>query len=117
MLPTEHRLKSERDFATIAKSRKSAFAKLLGVKMRENHLPHSRFGVSVGLKVHKRAVKRNLVKRRIREIIRKTLPNIKPGYDVLVMAFASSVNAEFPAIQADVMSCLKKLGILVPPKP
>lgn len=113
MLPTKYRLKSERDFATIAKSRKSAFAKLLGMKMRENHLPHSRFGVSVGLKVHKRAVKRNLVKRRIREILRKSLKNVKPGYDVLVMAFASSVGAGFTDLERDVMSCLKKLGVLL----
>ena len=113
MLPTEHRLKSERDFATLSKSRKSAFAKLLGMKMRENHLPHSRFGIAVGLKVHKRAVKRNLVKRRIREIIRKHLSSIKPGYDVLVMGFTSAVEAEYPKMEADVLSCLKKLGILI----
>lgn len=113
MLPTEHRLKSEKDFATLAKSRKSAFAKLLGMKMRENRLPHSRFGVSVGLKVHKRAVQRNIVKRRIREIIRKQLKNIKPGYDVLVMAFASAVGSEYADLEASVMSSLKKLGILI----
>lgn len=83
------------------------------MKVRENHLPHSRFGVVVGIKVHKRAVKRNLVKRRIREILRTHLLEIKPGYDVMVMTQPKSVMTEYAELEAQVLSCLKKLGLLV----
>ena len=83
------------------------------MKVRENHLPHSRFGVVVGLKVHKKAVKRNLVKRRIREILRKHLPEIKPGYDVMVLTQPKSVETEYAEMETQVLSCLKKLSLLL----
>ncbi len=113
MLPAPNRLKLEKVFSTLARSRKIAFSKVLGMKVRENHLPHSRFGVVVGIKVHKRAVKRNLVKRRIREIVRIHLPEIKPGYDVMIMTQPKSVVTEYAELEMQVLSCLKKLGLLV----
>lgn len=83
------------------------------MKVRENALPHSRFGVVVGLKVHKKAVRRNLVKRRLREILRANLPKIKPGYDVMIMTQPKSVETEYAELETQVLSCLKKLGLLV----
>lgn len=83
------------------------------MKVRENHLPHSRFGVVVGLKVHKKAVKRNLVKRRIREILRANLLKIKSGYDVMVMTQPKSVETGYAELETQVLSCLKKLNLLV----
>jgi len=83
------------------------------MKVRENALPHSRFGVVVGLKVHKKAVKRNLVKRRIREILRSNLDKIKPGYDVMVLTQPKSVETEYAELQVQILSCLKKLGLLL----
>ena len=69
MLQRIDRLTEEKDYALLAKSRKSVFSKLLGLKARENSLVRSRFGVVVSLKVSKRANKRNLLKRRVREIL------------------------------------------------
>ena len=82
------------------------------MKMRENHLPHSRFGVVVGLKVHKKAVRRNLIKRRIREILRKHLEEIAPGKDVMIMANAKALDVDYKEMEAQVLSCLTKLKIL-----
>lgn len=82
------------------------------MKMRENGLPHSRFGVVVGLKVHKKATKRNLVKRRVREVLRKHLKSIVPGRDVMIMANPKALEADFKDIEAQLLSCFKKLKIL-----
>jgi len=112
MLPAAHRLKQEKDFSQLARSRKIAFSRALGMKMRENGLPHSRFGVVVGLKVHKKAVKRNLIKRRIREIIRKHLHEIAPGKDVMVMANAKALEADYAELEVQLISCFTKLKIL-----
>ena len=111
-MPAIHRLKQEKDFSKLARSRHIAFSKALGMKMRENSLPHSRFGVVVGLKVHKKAVRRNLIKRRIREIIRKHLLAIAPGKDVMIMANAKAVDLEYAELEAQVLSCLTKLKLL-----
>ncbi len=112
MLPATNRLKQEKDFSLLARSKKSAFSKAVSMKVRENALPHSRFGVVVGIKVHKRAVKRNLLRRRIREILKKHLPTIKPGYDVMIMTQTRALDLEFSELEAQVLSCLKKLQLL-----
>ena len=82
------------------------------MKVRENALPHSRFGVVVGLKVHKRAVKRNLLRRRLREILRKHLKEIKPGYDVMVLTQPRALEADYAELETQVLSCLKKLQLV-----
>ena len=82
------------------------------MKMRENGLPHSRFGVVVGLKVHKKAVRRNLIKRRLREILRKHLLEIAPGKDVMIMVNNKALDAEYADLEAQVLSCFTKLKIL-----
>jgi ribonuclease P protein component len=82
------------------------------MKVRENRLPHSRFGIVVGIKVHKRAVKRNLVRRRISEILRLHLPKIKKGYDVMVLVQPKSVGIDYAELETQVLSCLKKLNLL-----
>lgn len=112
MLPATNRLKQEKDFSLLARSKKSAFSKTVSMKMRENALPHSRFGVVVGLKVHKRAVKRNLLKRRIREILKKHLPEIKPGYDIMIMCQTKALELDFVELEVQVLSCLKKLQLI-----
>lgn len=112
MLPAIHRLKQEKDFSQLARSRKIAFSKALGMKMRENDLPHSRFGVVVGLKVHKKAVKRNLIKRRIREIVRKHLKEVLPGRDVMIMVNAKALDADYAELETQILSCFAKLRLL-----
>lgn len=112
MLPAIHRLKLEKDFSQLARSRKIAFSKALGLKMRENGLPHSRFGVVVGLKVHKKAVRRNLIRRRIREIVRKHLPQIQPGRDVMIMVNNKALDADYPELEAQILSCFAKLKLI-----
>ncbi len=112
MLPATNRLKQEKDFSLLARSKKSAFSKVVSMKMRENTLPHSRFGVVIGLKVHKKAVKRNLLRRRIREILRKHLSEIKPGYDVMIMTQTRALELDFSELEAQVLSCLKKLQLI-----
>ena len=80
--------------------------------MRENSLPHSRFGVVVGLKVSKRAVERNLIKRRIREILRKMMKDVKSGYDVMLMANQTSLKTEFKELERQLVECFRKAKLL-----
>ena len=96
----------------MARSRNVVFSKGFAMKMRENGLPHSRFGVVVGLKVHKKAVKRNLLKRRVREILRKHLKSIVPGKDVMIMTNPKALESEFEDLETQILSCLKKLKMI-----
>lgn len=50
-----------------------------------NGLPHSRFGFAVSSRIGG-AVERNRIKRQLREIMRLRITQVKPGWDVLVIA-------------------------------
>lgn len=91
MLPYDNRLVKRKDFEKVYKFGKYSFAGNIGLKFLENNSNEVRIGIAVGIKFSKRAVVRNTIKRKIREILRKNLKKIKKGYDVVV-----SVRAEKP---------------------
>ncbi len=60
----------------------------LGLYYIENkNRVHSRFAIVVSKKVHKSAVKRNRIRRRIYEIVRLELDTIKNPYDFIITVF------------------------------
>lgn len=65
------------------------------LKVRRNQLPVTRFGFSIGLKVHKKASTRNLLKRRLRVIAAAAIPRLKTGYDVAIIAKAPLKQLKF----------------------
>ena len=52
---------------------------------RPNHSPRSRLGLTVGVKVGN-AVRRNKVRRRLREIYRTHETELTPGWDIVAVA-------------------------------
>lgn len=55
---------------------------MLNVKIKPNDLEENRFHIVVSTKVSKKAVQRNKIKRRIREILRKM--DLPIGYDIII---------------------------------
>ena len=86
MLPRKHRLTADKDVTRVLRKGRAVFTNLLTVKALANEGQGVRTAVIVSTKVHKRAVKRNLIKRRVRELLRTFIPNIsaKPTIDILV---------------------------------
>lgn len=66
----------------------------------------SRFGVTVARKV-KGAVKRNRVKRVLRELLRKHSPHIKDGYDIILMGKSEAPKGSFADLSVDLEKTLK----------
>ena len=68
------------------------------LKYCENkHRVNSRVAIVVGKKVAKSAVKRNRIRRRVFEIVRKHWDHIKPHHDISLTIFS----AEFVTLPAD----------------
>lgn len=93
MLPSGHRLRSNREFQRVYRVGKS-WAHPLAALHAMPQPGEQRFGISVSKKVGN-AVVRNRVRRRIREILRAALPELKQGFDGIIVARPASSEAEF----------------------
>jgi len=79
------------------------------VRKRENEKSFSRFGVLVGAKVFKGAVKRNRIKRKVFEIIRVSKLCQNPGKDILVSILPAAANLPEEKIMESLPLILKKI--------
>ncbi|MGI6787381.1 MAG: ribonuclease P protein component [Acholeplasmataceae bacterium] len=69
-----------------------------------------RFAISIGKK-YGNAVKRNLMKRRIREIIRESKDEIK-AFDFVIAVKPNSNELDFETIKLEILKLLKKAKIM-----
>ncbi len=94
MLAKKQRLTKKKEFEKITQPGKAHYSAILMLKILKNDLAYSRFGIIVSNKVSKKASQRNLIKRRIREIIRLNLNRIKSGYDIVIIVSPKIIDQE-----------------------
>ena len=78
---------------------------------RRNRLGINRVGVTVSKKLGK-AVVRNRVRRRLREVYRLNESRFLSGWDIVVVARGRTVDAGFSDLTKAYLALAKKLGIL-----
>ena len=78
---------------------------------RKNHSGQNRVGVTVSKKLGK-AVVRNRVRRRLREVYRLNESRFLPGWDIVVVARGRAVDASFSDLTRAYLALAKKSGIL-----
>lgn len=72
----------------------------------------SRLGVTVTLKIDKRSVVRNRIKRHIREAFRKLRSDLKAPIDVAVIARNGATTCEFQQVEFQIKQALRNGGYL-----
>ena len=78
---------------------------------RKNRTGINRVGITVSKKLGK-AVVRNRVRRRLREVYRLNEERFAPGWDIVVVARSRAVEAPFDKLTKSYLSLAKKAGIL-----
>ena len=91
---------------------KSAVNPCLALYCRRNNLGYSRLGLTVGVKLGK-AVVRNRVRRRLREVYRTNEDKIRPGYDIVVVARVRACHSRYAELQRQFPRTADKLGLLI----
>jgi ribonuclease P protein component len=95
MLIKRNRLCKKKDFERVLKKGKGLKEDFLILKMAKNNLSQSRFGFIVGTKISKKAVLRNKLKRRLRELVRGKIEKIKKGFDIIFITQPGLENRDF----------------------
>lgn len=92
MIPFNNRFHGHSSLRFVYKNGQAVRSRLLTIKYIANsHRKSSRVAVVVSKKVLKSAVRRNLIRRRIYEIIRLKLPHLNRAYDIAVIVSSSEL--------------------------
>lgn len=109
MLPKRLRLRGKKQFNLVYRQGLTRANDLIIMKALPNNLEISRFGFIVSKKLGK-AVERNKLKRRLREIVR-SLP-VKEGWDIIFIPKKEAINSEFLLIKEKSIDLLSKGKLL-----
>ena len=104
-------IKHNYEFRRIYGKGKSASSPLMAVYCRRNRIGGGRYGFTVGSRIGK-AVVRNRVRRRLKEIYRTNEEKLKSGYDIIVVARARAVQAGYSDLEKDYLRLCSGLGLL-----
>ena len=103
-------LKKNFEFRRLYTKGKSAVTPFVVVYCRRNGQGCNRLGYTISTKLGK-AVVRNRVRRRLREIYRLHEAEFKPGVDLVVVARSASVDAEFSALEQAFLQLARRLSL------
>lgn len=126
MLPKANRLLHRQDFQTVYQHGHRANSPHLGLRALlvlshptagasrwHSQLPPTRIGIVVSRKaVGKRAVVRNRVKRRLRAACRQLLPQIQPGWLLIISARSGCAECDYGKFLQELEQLLAKAGVL-----
>ncbi len=111
MLSRPYRLSKKDGIARVIKSR-GAKNPYLTLKFLKNGLGRCRFGFVVSSKLVKKAVYRNLIKRRAREIIKKNIGRIKTGYDIVFIFSGGLEGVGYEILERELLSLLTESDLI-----
>lgn len=111
MLAKKNRLNIDQDIKRLIQSGKTFFLPQLTIKYSINQDKQIKFGLVVSNKVDKRATQRNLLKRRLREAHRSLLNDIKPGYNLLIIAKKSALELSFAELKKQLLFAYSQIKI------
>jgi len=111
MLKRASSLNKDKEFDYVFKHGQASYNKIIGIKAVANRLQHSRFGIITGVKVSKKAVERNKIKRKIKHIIGQQIINIKPSFDILIISLPTILNKSYHEVEQSINEHFKKLGL------
>ncbi len=108
----KYRLRRSNDFQRVRQRGKSYASPIMVLAFLRNELDHNRFGFVVNKRLGN-AVKRNKIKRRMREATRVRMLQIKPGFDIVFIARKHINQATFTEIEQSLEHLLKTTNLLL----
>ena len=110
MLKKVNRLKKRYQFNYVYKAGEHFSGKTVVLYATTSKTKSIKVGFAVTKKIG-HAIKRNLFRRRLREIMRKQLPNLKQNYNIIVVARDQIEQYSFEYIQNEIINLLTKANL------
>jgi ribonuclease P protein component len=111
MLKKVNRLKKRYQFSYVYKAGQHFSGRAMVLYATTSKTKDIKVGFAVTKKIG-HATKRNLVRRRLREIVKKQLPNLKQNYNIIVVAKDGITDFEFSYLESEFVGLLKKAELI-----
>lgn len=79
--------------------------------IKKNNYGFNRFGFTAAKKI-KKAVQRNVIRRRLKEIVRLSENNLKEGYDIVLMARVNATDSDYKELEKSYNKLIKRKNLL-----
>jgi len=113
MLARQFRLRQARDITRVYKTGAyGAASGVLSVKAAPSGRAHTRAVVVVGKKVHKRAVVRNTLRRRLIEALRRDWATLRSGYDIVITVHSDVSELPSSQLTGHLQHALTRAGVI-----
>jgi ribonuclease P protein component len=110
-LPRASRLVRRAEYDAVYREGRRRTSREFTAFLRPNALGLSRYGWSIK-KALGGAVRRNRIRRRLREILRLHRQEIAPGWDIVIHPRSSAATADFAALTRDLLKLLPSIAPL-----
>lgn len=104
-------LKENYEFRRLYQRGKSAAGGTMVLYCRKNKLGRNRLGLTASTKLG-HAVVRNRCRRRLREVYRLNTPQLKQGYDIILVARGRTARAPWKELNSTFLKLCRKLELL-----
>lgn len=105
------RLRRVEDFQRLRQVGVTHRHRLMVLSFTRNELTHNRYGFIVSKQLGK-AVMRNLIRRRLRAVVRGLDPQLKAGFDVVIIARSPLAEQPFDALQRTVYELFRRAELV-----
>lgn len=112
MLAASNRLTASKDIMKVLRTGQRTGAGPFVVYAMRNRTGGIHMTVIISKKVSKRAVVRNRCRRRVREAFRPLIPNLEPGFDILVYIKQEMGTVPFDSISQNISHACRQLKVL-----
>ena len=104
-------LKENHEFRRLYQKGASAAGGCMVIYCRRNKLDHNRLGLTASVKLG-HAVVRNRARRRLREVYRLNSPQLRKGWDIILVARSRTVTVSWKELNDTFLRLCRKLDLL-----
>ena len=112
MLAKKFRLHKKSDFDELAKSSHKFYSDNFVLRFVKNNGDFNSFAVVVSKKISLKAVIRNKIRRRVYEIIRLHMNNLKKSFKIIIFVKKGTLEMEYSELKKELLYLFKKAKLV-----